>query len=311
MNRQVNKNLVVLGVAIAIGALAAFGARYYFQAKQEEFERSTSGEMLKVVVASEDLPKGERLTQVNLAARSVPADFAQSGAVRPDQFEQIQNLKLAYPVRAGEFIMWSMLEDQNAAPFATRVSNGRRAIAVPVDEISSLSGMLQPGDRIDLFVSLQRHQRTLVAPLLQNMLVLAAGDRVTAAAGREHERTYTSITLDAAPEEAALVMLAKDAGKLNAVLRNPDDKVPLPEMPNLKALLMGIEEVRPVRAGIPILVGGQPLPTSSSVAAPSPESKSMDRLAAALERIAPAASAPEGGAGASSSSLPAAGMQPR
>ncbi len=304
MAGQVTKNLIVLGVAIVVGGFAAFGARYYFEAKQQEFERSTSGETLRLVVASEDLPKGQRLTQQNLASRSIPVDWAQSGAVRPEQFEQIRNLRLAHPVRAGEFIMWSMLEDQNAAPFATRVSAGRRAIAVPVDEISSLSGMLQPGDRIDLFVSLQRHQSPLVAPLLQNMLVLAAGDRVTAGAGQPRERTYTSITLDASPEEAALVMLAKDAGKLNAVLRHPDDTAPLPAVPNLKALLMGIEEVRPVRPGIPILVGGQPLSPGSPAAAATPESRSMDRLATALERMAltapaPAAPAPTSPGGAS------------
>ncbi|MCW7540690.1 Flp pilus assembly protein CpaB [Aquabacterium sp. A7-Y] len=292
--RRINKNWVVLGVAVGIGLLAAFGAQRYFQTKQEELARGGAGELLKVVVASDDLPKGERLSQNNLAARAVPADFVQSGAVRPDQFEQIQNLKLAYPVRRGEFIMWSMLEDQNAAPFATRVSAGRRAVAVPVDEISSLSGMLQPGDRIDLFVSLQRHQHNIVTPLLENMLVLAAGDRVSAGSGEGAQRNYSTITLDASPDQASLLMLAKEAGKLNAVLRNPNDQTPLAVLPNLRALLMGIEEVKPTRPVIPVLVGGQSMPESTGAGAASTEAKSLQRLASALERLAPAPTSADG-----------------
>ena len=54
----------------------------------------------------------------------------------------------AGPAAAGEPILWAQLEGRRAPTFSARLQSGQRAVTVPVDEISSLSGMVEPGDRI-------------------------------------------------------------------------------------------------------------------------------------------------------------------
>lgn len=315
MATKTHKNLVVLGVALTIGLIAAFGAQRYFKARQDELNRPDAPvKTLRFIVAREDLPKGATLSKSKLAVRELPAEYAQSNALDPAQFERIAGSRTAFPVKRGELLMSSMLEDQNRMAFSARVSPGRRAISVPVDEINSMSGMLQPGDRIDLFVKLERERRTQVVPVLQDMLVLAAGNRVTAQTGTDGGvRSYSAVTLDASADEGRLMVLARDAGKLTAMLRHPDDRSALPIPPDLLVLLGG--GAPPVRMaarapapGIPVLIGGRgALASPAMLPQPDPQARALERLSGALERLAAPVSAVAPSEAMAASPLPPAG----
>lgn len=301
---KINKTWFVLGVALVIGVAAALAARHYLSAKLSEGQVSLQGTMVKLVVAREDLPKGAVLTMKSVASRSVPAEYAQSGAVRPDQFNRVAGRKLSAPLRGGEFVMWGLVEDPNTMAFSARVSEGRRAISVPVDEINSLSGMLQPGDRIDLYVSLERQKRKMVIPVLQNLAVLAAGNRATVEQSTGDKRTYTTITLDATTEEARIVVLARDVGRLTAMLRNPSDARSIDMPANVGALLAGGPPVLGTpKRGIPILVGGRAMPEIPKLGT-TPEGASLERLAAAVERLSPGSGTGSSGSTASPLAAP-------
>jgi pilus assembly protein CpaB len=287
---KVNKTWVVLGVAVVIGLAAALGARQYLAKRLSEGRgEAPRGASVNVVVAVEDLPKGAVLTLKNVASRSVPNEFAHSAAVRPNQFERVTGRKLNTPLRAGESLLWNLIDDPNAVALAARVSDGRRALSVPVDEINSLSGMLQPGDRVDLYVSLTRDTRKIVLPVLQNLGVLAAGNRVVVEQPSGDKRTFTTITLEASPEEARVVVLARDVGRLTAMLRNPNDTRSIDIPGNVSALLGGGPlQVDVPRRVIPVLVGGRPLPQMNSLG-DTQEVAALARLAEAVERLAPGA----------------------
>jgi pilus assembly protein CpaB len=140
---------------------------------------------------------------------------------------------------------------------------GRRAITVPVDEINSISGMLEPGDMIDLYVSLDYQGRKITLPLLQAVEVMATGQRAIDDPKSGERREFTTVTLDTTPEQAQSVIVARDTGKITALLRNPQDKKPLPEARGDVAGLLGLKDrgdtasMGLVDPQVPVLYGGQ------------------------------------------------------
>lgn len=225
-NIQIQRSWLVLGAAVLVGLLAAWAASSYLSNRVADLEHQARGNNISVVVAKSDLPKGSRLGENNLAVRAIPQTYAHSGAVLPDQFERIDGQNLAFPVKAGEAILWSLMEGKKAPTFSTRVDIGRRALTLPVDEINSISGMLEPGDLIDLLVTKETQGRKTTHPMLQSVRVMATGQRAADDPKSGEKRMYSTVTLDTTPQEAIDLIAARDSGRVTAILRNPEDQSP-------------------------------------------------------------------------------------
>ena len=218
-----NKTWLVLGLAIFIGLLAALAARGYLKTQLQEIEDRKKGQTINLVVAKSDIKKGSNLSSENLAVRPIPVEYAQSYALRPDEFSQIDGQSIAYDIKSGEMISWSLLESKKQPVFSTRVTAGHRAMTVPVDEVNSISGMLEPGDSIDLIVTVNQKEKKLVFPLLQNAQIMATGQRnIDDPQGIKKE--YSTLTLNVTEQEAQYLIAARENGKITALLRNPQDK---------------------------------------------------------------------------------------
>ncbi|MFZ6693195.1 Flp pilus assembly protein CpaB [Undibacterium sp. SXout20W] len=218
-----NKTWLVLGLAIFIGLLAALAARGYLKNQLQEIEERKKGQTINLVVAKSDIKKGSKLSSENLAVRPIPVEYAQSYVLRPDEFSQIDGQTIAYDIKNGEMISWSLLESKKPPIFSTRVTAGHRAMTVPVDEVNSISGMLEPGDSIDLIVTVTQKEKKLIFPLLQNAQIMATGQRnIDDPQGIKKE--YSTVTLNVTEQEAQYLIGARESGKITALLRNPQDK---------------------------------------------------------------------------------------
>jgi pilus assembly protein CpaB len=233
-----SKTWLVLIVAVVIGAIAAFAASSFLSGRLADIEARSKGTTVNIVVAKRDLARGEKLSSDNLAVRSIPIDFSHSGAVRPEQFASIEGESPAFDLKAGEMLMWSQLEGKKVPTFSNRIEAGRRAITVAVDEINSISGLLEPGDLIDLLVTVDQKGKKVTVPLLQGMRVMATGQRSADDPKSGERRMYSTVTLNTDPRQAHTVVLAREAGRLTALLRNPQDSTLLEDgQTNLAALL--------------------------------------------------------------------------
>jgi pilus assembly protein CpaB len=237
---KINRSAIILLAALLVGGVAAFVAQRYLSQKVSEIEAKNKGKLVKVVVASKDLERGATVDNSNMAIREVPIEWAHSGAVRPEQFDRVDRRSLSYAIKGGEPLLWAMLEGEKIPTFSTRVANGRRAVTVPVDEINSISGMLEPGDRIDILLTLDQSGKKYLVPLLQNISVLAAGNRISQEGPAGQKRSFTSITIDASPDDARRVVLGRETGRITALLRNPNDTTPLSTKPQDIAALTGL-----------------------------------------------------------------------
>lgn len=254
------KTWLVLIVALVIGGMAAFGASRFLSGRLADIEARTQGKTVNLVVAKRNVVRGEALSSDNLAVRAVPADYAHSGAVLPEQFGSIDGEVVAFDLKSGEMLMWSQLESKKVPTFSARVEPGRRAITVAVDEINSISGLLEPGDLIDLLVTVDRQSGKLTVPLLQGVKVMATGQRSVDHPASGERRLYSTVTLDTDPQQAQNVVIAREVGRLTALLRNPQDTTPLPIFQGDLSSLLGPQRASPVTetgfASVPVLSGG-------------------------------------------------------
>jgi pilus assembly protein CpaB len=224
--------LMALG-ALAFGALAVVGARNYIADRLalEKARLQPRHEMLEVVVARRDLRRGEPVGPETMAVRSMPREFTPGGAVVPARFDALVGARLLVPMRAGEPLLPASVANADTASISSRVRPGIRAMTITVDEVNSLSGMLQPGDRIDLLLSVRppvaggMPSPEITRTVMQGIVVLATGRQSRAAGGEDAlpGRPFTSITVEVDPAQAQKLVVAQRSGKLTAVLRNPDD----------------------------------------------------------------------------------------
>jgi pilus assembly protein CpaB len=257
-SKRPRKTWVVLGVALAIGLVAALVARSWLANRMADLEYKARGGRLERVVARQLLKRGERIAAEKVAVRKIPVEFAHASGIRPDEFSRVDNRVLDQDVQAGETILSSMLEAKKPATFSAQIASGRRAITVPVDEINSISGMLEPGDLIDLLVSLDQQGRKFTVPLMQSVVVMATGQRSLSDPKSGERRVYSTVTLDADPQQAQHLIVARETGRLTALLRNPADRLVDRGNPvELAALLgAGFSPDRDTRQ-VPVLYGGR------------------------------------------------------
>ncbi len=261
-NIKPSKTWIVLGVALGIGLLAALAARGYLSNQMAAIEARAKGNQINLVVASRDLRKGEKISADNVAVRPIPADYAHSDAVTPGEFERLEGQTLAYSVKSGEMVMWSQMESKKVPTFSARIESGHRAITVPVDEINSISGMLEPGDMVDLMVTVDQNGKKVTLLLLQSVAVLATGQRASDDPKSGERRQYSTVTLDTTPEQAQNIIVARDAGKITALLRNPQDKQPFGNGSTDIAALLGLKKSTNLLGAngdqtVPVLYGGR------------------------------------------------------
>ena len=248
--------IILLG-AVVFGALAVFAAsRYITQTVQRERERLLPNvETTDVVVAKADLKRGEIVGTDNMAVRKVPKEFVPGTAVDPGGFSNVEGARLAVDMRRGEILIRGTLEGADTSTFSTRVPTGVRAITLAVDEVNSLSGLLQPNDRVDLFFTAKPARRSAgpntadqTRLLLQNVLILATGRQVRPSIANGSQtgvgRAFTTITIEASPGDVQRLILAQKAGTVTAVLRGSTDTQQIAASAMDASQLFGVNEAR-------------------------------------------------------------------
>lgn len=247
----INRSVAMLILALLAGLAAAWAARQHIQGRVQFLEAQARVSMVERVVAAYDLAAGTRLGPEHLAIRSFPTTAISSDSVPPARFGELGGTVLRSALRAGDPVLPAHTSTLRHEAFSTQLANGRRAITMPVDALNSASGLLQPGDLIDLYVSFEYQRRRITAPLLQGVLVLATGTNTQHASqdNAQGERMYATVTLDAAPEDAVKLVAARQSGTITAVLRHPhDSKSTQKGVRGDLASLLGVNQAKPSSA---------------------------------------------------------------
>jgi pilus assembly protein CpaB len=264
---RIDPRVAALAAAVVTGAVAYVAARHHLAAEERAAEARVAERYQKkaVLVARSDLAAGTVLESGLLAARQIPVRYVAASAALPQDLERVEGQRLLHDTRGGEPILWPSLAGGEQKALSAGVERGRRALTFPVDEVNALSGMLMPGDVIDLlYTGPGPAGAPAVRPLLQRVTVLATGSSTGARDDHEPDRgtaaaEFATITLDVTPEQAQLIVLAQRAGELTAVLRHPADAT----LPPVRALDASALAERPApraiaapRAYVEVISGG-------------------------------------------------------
>lgn len=228
---RIEPRVAAVLAAVLTGAVAYVAARHHLAAEERAVEARVAERHQKqpVLVARAPIPAGTVLDAELLAARQIPVRYVSGSAALPQDLDRVEGQRLLHDLRGGEPILWPSLAGGEDATLSAGLERGRRALTFPVDEVNALSGMLTPGDVIDLlYTGPGTGGAPAVRPLLQRVTVLATGS-TTGARGRDDSvrgggaTEFGTVTLDVTPEQAQLITLAQRAGELTAVLRHPAD----------------------------------------------------------------------------------------
>jgi pilus assembly protein CpaB len=205
--------------ALGLALLAAGLAWTYLYTRERQL--LASAEELKVLVAKRYIPANTRLEGSALAWQRIPRAFVPTGAIT--DASTALGLQSLVPFSQGEPILYNKLAEQGQA-LAASVPEGKRAVSLPVNAVSGVSGLLRPGDHVDALLLYGQGNASQAGLLLQDIDVLAIGSDTD---GREnHERSAATVTLALSPEESTLVLVAAAQGQLHLALRATGDARP-------------------------------------------------------------------------------------
>jgi pilus assembly protein CpaB len=107
---------------------------------------------------------------------------------------------------------------------SVKIPDGMRAISLKSDEVVGVSGFVFPGSRVDVLVTFRNPNTsdTVTATVLQNVQVLAAGNKV-APDPSGVAASVNEVTLLLSPNDAEKAVLASSQGTIHFVLRNGSD----------------------------------------------------------------------------------------
>jgi pilus assembly protein CpaB len=225
------KNLLLAIAGGVLGVAASLLAYFYLEKAetqiQEKAQAEQSRNLVGVVVAKADLAAGATVGDDNMAIRQVPKDYVYPETVLPDGFDKARGQALLKPLGKGQPLLLAYLSESGASGLSDKLKEGRRAVSINVDEVSSMNGLIAPGDRIDLLIGSRNNLGAIITPLLQDVKVLATGSqfapRTNAGGDDKFGLRYATLTLDVTPEESERIVLARASGTLTAVLRGRGD----------------------------------------------------------------------------------------
>jgi pilus assembly protein CpaB len=226
--------LVLLLATTALGLIAY----NWNQSKQAPAELVTQAPMPATVayfVAARPLPRGTLAREEDFTVRSVPRERVPAGAIleTPDSKVGLPGALLRKFVDAGSAVtLEDILRPRDRGFLASVLAPDSRAISIKVDEETGVSGLIRPGDHVDVvltqvFEKADPTRRAMSETVLRNVRIIAidqeiaqGGRPVSAALGKIAQ----TVSLELAPEQVKKIAVAKQLGTLSLAVRAAVDQ---------------------------------------------------------------------------------------
>lgn len=227
------KDIVGLGVALITAVGVAYGTRLLLTrgADKEKIIVEEDAKIVEVLVAGKSLGVGDMLDNSSLKWEKFPARAEGIENYLSKETTKIEDivgsvvrdeLDAGEPLTAADFV-----KPGDRSFLAAVLQPGMRAISINVNEASSSSGLIAPGDKVDVIVSRQIQQgsadmgggpTTEAQTVVQNVRLIAMGknlksqkDDPEASKGKEAPKTAT---LEVSPDQAEAIAKAQKEGDI-------------------------------------------------------------------------------------------------
>lgn len=255
---------IVIPAALALLAMLLT----YQYIHERERQLGFLAEPLPVLVVNRDVPRLTRLDQTMLAVEMIPRRFVQPGALT-EMAEAVDQVTIV-PMLQGEQVLGTKLVTYGVETgLAVKIPKGLRAVTLALTEEGSVSGLIKPGDFVDIIGTFEfggfekSDQRTFT--IMQSVLVLAVDQNlgIESEANRAVDqarsqarggmagmprpvigrRERPNITLGLLPDQVQKVVLAQESGTLSLALRSMfEDREAVSVKPTDLRELLGVQE---------------------------------------------------------------------
>ncbi len=230
-----NKTVVmILGGAVLVAIIVAM----LVQAKLSPSRDKSAKPTVEILVATRKLETGTRLKAEDVRWQGVAEDAIFPGSITKSSEPDLKKLSvygspLRRPVEAGEpLTRQALIADVKGAGnyMAASLAPGMRAISIAVKPDTGVSGFISPGDHVDVILSYSVRltstlrdagnaivSRNASQTIINNVRVIGV-DQVSSEEGRQAKVAKT-VTLELTREQAEVLVLAKDMGKLTLAMR--------------------------------------------------------------------------------------------
>jgi len=240
-------------------------------------------DVVRVVAAAKDLPVGKRIEAADLKLIAIDRKDLPKNAFQ--KTADIVDRSLAVAMSTSEVVLSNKLTGRGSGEGLTAlIEPGTRAVSVQVNEISGVSGFIQPGTRVDvLFTRIFSNGDAATTTILQNVRVIAYGRQLDPAAKLDaRDPKPTVATLLVSQEQAERLVLAEQRGRIQLALRNTlDDEIIGPVAP-VQSSDLGIDDPRRPKPVAPVpvrpIAPPPPPPPVVKVEKPVPEKEVKVRI---------------------------------
>lgn len=206
--------------AVVVAVAATFGVYRVLQQTKENNRIPT----VPVLVAAQDLPEGRRIERLDVTVGEWPAASAPAGVFTVADSVIGRVTRIA--VFKGEPVVPGRLAPPGTGPgLEVKITPGKRAMAVKINDVAGIAGLIQPNSRVDVLVTLkdqeeQNRQRAKV--FMSNMRVLSVGTQVERGSDGNPIKA-TVAALEVTPDESERLAVATNGGTIQLVLRGYGD----------------------------------------------------------------------------------------
>ena len=206
--------VVPIVLALVVAVVASF-LLYKWMKKQTAPKKVAEVKTVQVVVAEVDLHPGMKLKSEMMKTVSYLEESLPMGHfIAP---EKAAGRVVITPMKRQELILESRLAPATVKQggMAAIITPGKRAVSIAGNKVLGSSGLINPGDHVDILLTADGKNKTV----FENVLVLATGPQLR----RNSEGKPSPVnvyTLEVTPEQGEKIILAANSGKIHFALRS-------------------------------------------------------------------------------------------
>ena len=239
--------VVPILLAFIIAGAGSYYVHQWLQRQSKPPPVQTPGEKIEtvpVLVAATDIEWGSELSEDMFKKQAFPVTGVPKGHFTDT--ETLVGRVSRMPISQDVPILESLLapDSLETGGITAVIKKGRRAIAVAGNKVLGLSGLIVPGNRVDVLLTTTDPDMgdTITKTVLEDLLVLAAGPQMQRGEGGRPSPVDV-YTLEVTPEQAERITLAGSKGKLGFALRSySDTDIVLTQGEKLAGLLASYRE---------------------------------------------------------------------
>lgn len=173
--------------------------------------------MIPVVVSSIEIKenteiKSEMVKIINIAASAVTPNAV-------TKLEEVVGNIATRDIYIGEQIISQEVAKpgESTQKLSYMIESGKRAVSVKVDEVSGISGLIEPGNKVDVVVVYDESSASEI--ILQDIVVLSTGMKLDTEESAKAE-AYETVTLSLDTNQILKLRAAEAKGKITMALRS-------------------------------------------------------------------------------------------